>query len=79
MCSEERGARRWRTAHVANATAVVCAACHRLERTGAGLWAHGNAMALYLYAINTTFGSEAWVARRNPEVLGIIHEAGQLL
>jgi 2,3-bisphosphoglycerate-dependent phosphoglycerate mutase len=37
---------------------------------------HGNAIALYLHALDQTFGFEAWAAMRNPELFRITYDAG---
>jgi len=38
---------------------------------------HGNAIALYLNSLESSFGFEAWAAMQNPDIFWITYEAGR--
>lgn len=40
---------------------------------------HGNAIALYLHALDATFGFDQWAAMQNPDFFWITYEAGRPL
>ena len=53
------------------------AATHRGQTLA--VCSHGNAIALYLHSLDTTFGFEAWAAMQNPDIFRITYHAGRPL
>ena len=60
--------------------------CHCLAKLAANhtgqtllVCSHGNAIALYLNSIESSFGFEAWAAMQNPDIFWITYEAGRPL
>jgi broad specificity phosphatase PhoE len=60
--------------------------CHCLAQLAADhrgqtllVCSHGNAIALYLNSIDSTFGFAAWAAMRNPDLFRITYDAGKPL
>lgn len=60
--------------------------CHCLAKLAANhrgqtllICSHGNAIALYLNSLESSFRFEAWAAMQNPEVFRIIYDAGRPL
>ena len=58
--------------------------CHCLAQLAAHhrgqtllICSHGNAIALYLNSLESSFGFEAWAAMQNPDIFWITYEAGR--